>query len=400
MGVSAMTTLKYWRRAAFAVFIGCAIAALSFGAQVGLGALTPAAAQLRIEFRDALGPYGVWRHHPRFGDVWVPRHLPRGWRPYEYGHWVYTEEWGWYWVSDEGEAEWGWVAFHYGRWVYEPGWGWFWVPGDEWAPAWVDWRYGDDYVGWAPLPPDDLLDVYEDQPVYWVFVQPRYIIAPQPRRYFIPAQRRAVVLRSTRIVNRTFAPQGARVAVNPGIPAGFIAAQTREPLPTYRVAPHVLAGTQGVAGAVTAQPGRRNVAVSVQRTTAVIQPQMSPAAPQPLSKRQRGQFGGHTPRAAQGAAAPAAAPAVAPAPKKPVAAPSAPAAAPMPQTPTPPHVAPQARPQQAKPPAAAYPAPPPAVAHPAPRPVAHPPVVHAPAVTHPAPRPRKPEAKDKQDEKK
>ena len=75
-----------------------------------------------------------------------------------HGRWVYTEEWGWYWVSDEEEADWGWVAFHYGRWAHDRRLGWFWVPGDEWAPAWVDWRRGDDYVGWAPLPPDEVMN--------------------------------------------------------------------------------------------------------------------------------------------------------------------------------------------------------------------------------------------------
>ena len=74
---------------------------------------------------------------------------------HEYGHWVYTDEWGWYWVSDDDEDDWGWVTYHYGRWAFDRRLGWFWVPGDEWAPAWVDWRYGGDYVGWAPLPPDD-----------------------------------------------------------------------------------------------------------------------------------------------------------------------------------------------------------------------------------------------------
>ncbi|MCY1060360.1 hypothetical protein OV142_35060 [Nannocystis sp. SCPEA4] len=28
-----------------------------------------------------------------------------------------------------------------------------WVPGEVWAPAWVDWRWGGGYVAWAPLPP-------------------------------------------------------------------------------------------------------------------------------------------------------------------------------------------------------------------------------------------------------
>src|SRR5690606_18244380 len=33
-------------------------------------------------------------------------------------------------------------------------WGWVWYPGYEWAPAWVSWRYGDDWVAWVPLAPD------------------------------------------------------------------------------------------------------------------------------------------------------------------------------------------------------------------------------------------------------
>ena len=36
-----------------------------------------------------------------YGEVWVPDGVPRDWQPYEYGHWVYTDDWGWYWVSDD-----------------------------------------------------------------------------------------------------------------------------------------------------------------------------------------------------------------------------------------------------------------------------------------------------------
>ena len=36
--------------------------------------------------------------------------------------------------------------------------GWVGVPGNEWAPAWVSWRKSDDYVGWAPLPPEATFD--------------------------------------------------------------------------------------------------------------------------------------------------------------------------------------------------------------------------------------------------
>jgi hypothetical protein len=27
---------------------------------------------------------------------------------------------------------------------------WAWVPGNEWAPSWVSFQEGPDYVGWAP----------------------------------------------------------------------------------------------------------------------------------------------------------------------------------------------------------------------------------------------------------
>ena len=115
--------------------------------------------------------------------------------------------------SDDVEANWGWVVYHYGRWAFEPGIGWFWVPGEEWAPAWVNWRYGDEYVGWAPLPPDELIETYEVQPAYWVFVPGRYMAAPRLRTYIVPVYRRTVILRTTRVVNRTVPVHGARLAL-------------------------------------------------------------------------------------------------------------------------------------------------------------------------------------------
>src|SRR6185503_19526629 len=57
----------------------------------------------------------------------------------------------WYWVSDE---PWAWATYHYGRWQLAGGYGWVWVPETVWAPAWVSWREGGGYVGWAPMPPE------------------------------------------------------------------------------------------------------------------------------------------------------------------------------------------------------------------------------------------------------
>jgi hypothetical protein len=100
-------------------------------------------------FYSSLSPYGEWISVG--GDLygWRPLHVAVGWRPYTYGRWIWTDD-GWYWASEE---PWGWAAYHYGRWYYDDYYGWVWIPGYDWAPAWVEWRYGGDYIGWAPLSP-------------------------------------------------------------------------------------------------------------------------------------------------------------------------------------------------------------------------------------------------------
>jgi hypothetical protein len=100
-------------------------------------------------FYDDLAPYGRWIDRPSYGWVWTPTVVDVGWRPYEDGHWVWTDQ-GWLWVSDE---PFGWATYHYGRWYDDPDLGWAWVPGYEWAPSWVSWQEDPDYIGWAPLPP-------------------------------------------------------------------------------------------------------------------------------------------------------------------------------------------------------------------------------------------------------
>jgi hypothetical protein len=100
-------------------------------------------------FYSSLQPHGEWIELEDGFYVWKPNHIRRSWRPYLLGRWEWTNH-GWYWMSHE---PFGWVVFHYGRWYYDDYYGWVWIPGDEWAPAWVEWRYDSDYIGWAPLPP-------------------------------------------------------------------------------------------------------------------------------------------------------------------------------------------------------------------------------------------------------
>ncbi|HEY8962020.1 MAG TPA: DUF6600 domain-containing protein, partial [Luteolibacter sp.] len=105
-------------------------------------------------FYNSLADDGSWFETPDYGYVFQPTIViqDRSWRPYTRGRWACSNR-GWMWISDE---RFGWACYHYGRWALISGRGWVWIPGDEWAPSWVSWRNGGDYVGWAPLPPESL----------------------------------------------------------------------------------------------------------------------------------------------------------------------------------------------------------------------------------------------------
>jgi hypothetical protein len=322
-----MTNQSIVRRLLLGAATGLALAVAGVSAPIVAGALTPAIAQTSDDMAAALDAYGHWVSHAPYGEVWVPDGVPPDWLPYEYGHWVYTDDWGWYWVSDDQEDGWGWVVYHYGRWAHDPRLGWFWVPGDEWAPAWVDWRYGGDDIGWAPLPPDDLVDAYDDNAEYWSFVPLRYIGEPELRRYYVPRDRRTVLLRDTRIINRPVHIEGRRLWVNPGLAPGFISGRTHVTLHSYNVRPRVFGGTSGVQGAVTIRRDelrnkgdiRRVAPVTIQRTTTAIAPIVGAPPPKPLGKGEHGQLGSHPPRAVQGIVTPQPRTPAGPAPKGPAA---------------------------------------------------------------------------------
>lgn len=303
------------------VAIGATLVAVT--PMLGAWPQTTAQAQYVVaaEFREALSPYGRWQNHSRWGEVWIADHVASDWRPYTRGRWIYTDEWGWYWDVASEEADWGWVTYHYGRWVYDGELGWMWVPGEDWGPAWVDWRYGDDYVGWAPLPPDELLVDYRDDPVYWSFVRPRYLLAPQVFLVFAPPRDRIVIIRRTRIVNRTVIVdrdrrdrdgrdrdgrdrdgRRGRVAVNPGIEPGLIARATGRPIRAAKVEPAVLRGTK-VDGAREVDPGQgRRARASIRQSDTVIRPSHKAEPPKELGANEQGRLGNRPPKAAQNAA--------------------------------------------------------------------------------------------------
>ncbi|MDQ3115866.1 MAG: hypothetical protein M3Q86_04525 [Verrucomicrobiota bacterium] len=167
-------------------------------------------------FYDNLSPHGSWIEVADYGYAFQPSVAVSNsdWRPYSDGYWAYTDL-GWTWVSYE---DFGWATYHYGRWANLDSFGWVWVPGYEWGPAWVSWRTGGDYVGWAPLPPQRGEVVYEGTaitnrvdiqfgigPLYYNFVDIRYIGEPVLRGRILPATRNVTIINNTvNVTNITY----------------------------------------------------------------------------------------------------------------------------------------------------------------------------------------------------
>ena len=176
-------------------------------------------------FYSSLSPYGTWIQIDGGLNVWRPFHLNRGWVPYKYGRWIWTDD-GWYWQSDE---PFGYIVFHYGRWYYDDYYGWIWVPDDVWAPAWVEWRYDNDYIGWAPLPPYASFSIgigirfttgYATPYRYWHFVKYRYMCDPYVYKYYIPERYKYRIYSGSRY-RTNYGYSDGRV-INRGVDVDFV----------------------------------------------------------------------------------------------------------------------------------------------------------------------------------
>ena len=193
-------------------------------------------------FYTKLDPYGAWFETSDYGYVWQPREAERSrtWRPYTSGRWVYTDA-GWTWISEE---PFGWATYHYGRWTRLRGVGWVWVPGNQWAPAWVSWRKSNDYVGWAPLPPEARFDqrtgihnwsdnYYDIGPDQYCFVATREFGAQRAESTILPPERNVTIVnQTTNVTNITY---NNTTVVNEGPNYEELRAQTREPVQRFRL---------------------------------------------------------------------------------------------------------------------------------------------------------------------
>jgi hypothetical protein len=150
-------------------------------------------------FEDELAPHGRWIDTPEYGRVWIPN-VEEDFQPYATnGHWVVTS-YGNTWVSD---YEWGWAPFHYGRWYRHDSYGWAWVPGRVWGPAWVSWRSGGGYYGWAPLSPSVSININLPN-FFWTFVPQTYITSYRVYDHCVPRSQVVNVYHNTTIVRNNY----------------------------------------------------------------------------------------------------------------------------------------------------------------------------------------------------
>jgi len=164
-------------------------ALLALNARANLEVSAGISIHATADFEVPLASHGTWVTVGSYGRCWRPTGIAVEWRPYSYGHWVWTDL-GWYWESDE---PWGWACYHYGNWVYDPTYAWVWIPAVEWAPAWVTWRVGGGYIGWAPLAP----------PHVRVTLGAPHFMFVQSSRFSEPIRPTTVVVNNTTIINNT-----------------------------------------------------------------------------------------------------------------------------------------------------------------------------------------------------
>jgi len=230
---------------------------------------------------------GNWYQVADYGYVWQPDAATSAdWRPYTDGYWAYTDV-GWTWVSYE---DFGWATYHYGRWVRLEDYGWCWVPGYEWGPAWVSWRTGGNYIGWAPLPPEGRGEVvYESRPItghvdvefgigpaYYNFIDVRFIGEPVLRGHFYDYNQNVVYINNT--VNVTNITYNNSVVYNYGPDYAVLSRYSTRPIQRLKLERTSLDPLQAVkAGNVTKVQGDKLVLAAplkLQKGNAQIAPKV------------------------------------------------------------------------------------------------------------------------------
>jgi len=233
---------------------------------------------------------GNWVDVEGYGYGWQPDIAVSdpNWRPYSDGYWAYTD-YGWTWISYE---DFGWAAYHYGRWANLGDYGWMWFPGTDldWGPAWVSWRTGGDYIGWAPLPPRGPGIVYEGQPIgatvdvefdigpeSYNFCDIRFIGEPVLRDRIFPPTQNVTYITNTVNVTNIYVQNNAVYSYGPNYDT--VSAYSSRPIQRLTIERQTAADLSGAAksGALTKVQGNK-LMVAAPPKLAQAPPSVAPPA--------------------------------------------------------------------------------------------------------------------------
>jgi hypothetical protein len=168
-----------------------------------------------------------------------------------------------------------------------------WVPGYEWGPAWVSWRFGGNYVGWAPLPPDTLT-VYESRPLtghldvefdigpaYYNFVDVRYIGEPVLRTRIVPVQQNITYINET--VNVTNITYKNKTVYNYGPDLNVVNQYSSRPIQKLKLERQATVSAPG-AGAFTKVQGNALVVAAPRELKKPASPPPPPAVKKKIAE--------------------------------------------------------------------------------------------------------------------
>ena len=171
--------------------------------------------------RATLSKFGNFVQHSQYGEVWMPTVTPLGWHPYPPCQWVRSKQYGWYF---DDKTDWGQFIHHYGRWTHDQQLGWVWIAGNDFSPGWVVWRTSKDYVGWAPMVPEQDVETVtietfnsNDQ---WLFMNIDRFNATCEVKDLIPLAEVPVVLEKTSYVTQFQSVNGLVIFILPSYITG------------------------------------------------------------------------------------------------------------------------------------------------------------------------------------
>jgi hypothetical protein len=138
----------------------------------------------KIDYYEELRRHGEWILVSPYGKLWHPnlREVGKDFVPYlTGGQWERTPR-GW-----SFEARWPWSehVFHHGRWLWTQDFDWLWSLDEREGLAYVDWRAGSEWIGWAPQPPQAPRAGAPLPEQKWVYVKAKHFAQDEVAKYVV-----------------------------------------------------------------------------------------------------------------------------------------------------------------------------------------------------------------------